>query len=308
MVRGASSGKQQGSNFIFESADGGAGLIVSGGSTITTSGNLTIGGIGRVFGTGSIVCGGVSVVNNVVTFGSSETVEKTSYGLKISLPDTKQLEINGKRFDVRSLSSSGVSQVAETPAEREKITVYRVSQGLIDKVVLSNYAKLDLSRFPALAIEALEFDTSEYSELRVNGHFAVRNLRATASGYSKLKGEGGNGKIFAAKATLNTNSFAKLCDVYVTGLTSANSSGHSSLEVFVVDKDKADNDQTGFSKCRVSLMGKESILQATLALTNLDAGSAAAATTTKTEVKNESDETKKRKRPIDIEDDRDSKR
>lgn len=295
-LHGAASGKQEGTSFVFQSKQSSGSLVLTNSSFVARR-NVTVGGIGSVVGRSSINFDGTSITDNVIDFGSSKTVEKTDFGLKVLLPASEQIEINGHRFRVQDLVQSNAARVATPVAEREKVKIYRVSLARITDVYVYEYAKLTLSRFPQLAVDKVDFRTMEYSELCLDGDFAVRNLKATTVGYSKIKPREGS-SIFAEETTLETSSYSKLLGVNVTGKTAANSSGYSSLEVHVGDKSKADGDQSGFSKCRVLLMKDEMRSQAATALAKLNAPKTAAAAQTAATADAKQ---KKRERSADVE-------
>ena len=165
--------------------------------------------------------------------------------------------------------------------KREKLKVYRIKSGCIERIVASGYVKIELGRFPALSTEKLDVVTSDYSSLSFERNFAVRHLKVSTSGYSELKGKG---QIYAQTAALDSSSYSSLKSVNVLGNTTANSSGYSTLSVSVADKNRAEHDESGYSKCRVSRMDEHGVVEATLRLSALDA---ARRPSTSTKVKTE---------------------
>lgn len=258
-VRGAGAGERDHNMFVFTSGDGSS----SGdGNVIVSNGSISIGG-------GSFVSSGMTMCDNKITWGSSESVKRTSYGLEIRLPESKQIDINGKRLRVSDIMRGNTT--TPTDVKPEKVRVFRIAPRnvKVSRIVVESNVKLQAHRFAALSAASLDVVTNGNSKLTLAGSFAVQRLRASTNGNSTLCGAD---EIFAQEATLDSNGNSTLKDVNALGRLSANSNGNSSLHAAVADKNLADSDRSGNSKCSVSRMDDASILAATLALSALSGG------------------------------------
>jgi len=261
-VEGASSHTVKNNTVTFECGAG-----VGGGVTITNS----FGGIGNSFsGSVSSFSGGsMSVSDGIVQWGSSVSVQKTSTGLKVNMPETSILSLNGKRFRVSALMSGDTVTADDLPQEKEK--KYHIATGDVKKIIVEGGCKLLLKRFGRLSAAHLDITATSNADVKLDKDFAVEELRVTTSGNSMLTSVS-CGAI--RNATLNASGNSSQRSLNILGTLDATSSGNSSIRVGVADKNKVNDAVSGNATCKVYRIDDETILETTKILSMLASGSA----------------------------------
>lgn len=248
--------------FTCGSGDGNSVTFVGDGFTSTvTGGSVSFGNSFSSFSSG----GGMSVTDNEVRWGSNLSAKKTSFGLKINMPTVGEIELNGRRFRVSSLlSGSSSTPVPAGPPEKKK--EYRVVGGEVNHVQSEGNCRVRVARFPYLAKRKLTVETHGNSSIKFEADFAIDDLVATSQGNSTISAED---MIASRTATLASHGNSTIKNVVSVGPMTANSYGNSSLHASVADKNQADHSNRGNSRCSISRLDDESILEATKALSKL---------------------------------------
>jgi hypothetical protein len=263
-----------------EGGGGSASTTVTNGSSIIRSGgsisNVDQGNVvlGSVFAGGSTFVGdGVSstggsteISNGRVKFGDGTRVKQKKWGLEVTIGQSKQIEINGKRYAVADLRDG----TAATPVTvtRPPTIEMSIGTGNIKRITVGGGCKVEIDRFPALSRDSLDVAASGNATLTFARNFAVKTLNVDASGNVSVSAVE---TLSVRDSKLSASGNAKISEVCCAGHCDASSSGNAVIDAYVVDKNEAETDHSGNSRCRVIRMSPFMVDMVLFSLQKLDA-------------------------------------
>jgi hypothetical protein len=251
--------------------DDGSGVVISNFGSVTNfaSGGSFVGQRNIVVGSGG--GRGFSMSNGVVSWGDETSVKKRSFGLEVKIPISKQIEINGARYNVQDIVNGSFGNQSKVEEEKKKkIKIYRIESGCITQIYSNGNSTVFVRRFPFLTKSDLRVMTSGDSKVYFEKDFAVANFRGGAVGDSSI---GDTNGISVRTAKLNARGDSFITGINCLGELVAQASGDAKIVARVADRNLSEEKVGGDATCSITRLGEDGILKTTLCLSLLDEGS-----------------------------------